>query len=516
MSLIETYYSRKQLIADNLNTVGVSDASVNDGLTTLANKILNASGSKTPTILTLNTPMVVYTDVFTVTGTLTDNEENPISGATIQLIWNDGTEHIATGATGNDGVFSFTSTDPASVSSYSFQLFFAGDNDYNASNSSIVNVDTSKETSVLVITSPASGSTVLTDSVTVSGTLKDNDNTAMSGKSVSFSLNNVSAGTATVESDGTFSKTVTGLIAGSNSISASFAATTTHTAASQSITVNRSTFDGLSDLSLIAGSQILSYADEQATPGSQYATLETQLMNGESAAAISGVSVDFYRYVDGVNDVYLDSVDTDSSGQADYTYHSAGIGDIEIYGKVGSFVSKTYSIVDAKLFDPMTSNSGHWTIESGMSPSYSSNGCTVSGLSSWKCMSVSERFTVPVSMEFELVSSTRNGGGSCPIVEFNQQTHQSGNAHLWAFTDTANPNPNKITLLDKDGNLTVARDYANGVYRIDFESSTNVKVYYEDTLIYSSTNWDITNPYFTIGTGANRAFTFKNVKIKPL
>lgn len=333
-------------MADNLNAVGVSDADVEDGLTTLANKILTVGVEKIPTILTLNTPLVVYTDKFTVTGTLTDNEENPISEATIQLIWNDGSEHIATGATNANGVFSFTSTDPASVSSYSFQLFFAGDSDYAQSNSSVVNVNTSKETSVLVITSPASGAVVSTDSVTVSGTLKDNDNTPMSGKSIEYLLNGSSAGPATVESDGTFSKTVSGLSAGSNSIRCAISATTTHTAANQLITVNRSTFDGLTDLELIDGSQILSYADEQSTPNSQYATVETQLTNSGSPALIEGVTVDFYRYVDGVNDVYLDSVDTDSSGQADYTYHSAGIGDIKIYGKVGSFLTKTFVIED--------------------------------------------------------------------------------------------------------------------------------------------------------------------------
>ena len=345
-SLSEDIYAVGQLIADNLNEVGVSDADVDDGLTTLANKILNASGGKTQTILTLNTPMVVYTDLFTVTGTLTDDEETPIAGATIQLVWNDGTEHIATGATNSNGVFSFTSTDPASVSQYSFQLFFAGDSDYAQSSSSIVNVDTSKETSVMVITSPASGTVVSTDNVTVSGTLKDNDNTAMSGKTVSFSLNNVSAGTATVGSDGSFSKTISGLTAGSNSITASFTATTTHTAASQSITVNRTTFDSLADIELIAGSQILSYADEQSTPGSQYATLETQLMAGDSPATIAGVTVEFWDFTDESAPYFLTSDETDSNGKASFTYPSRGVGDVPIKAVVGSILTKTFVVQD--------------------------------------------------------------------------------------------------------------------------------------------------------------------------
>jgi hypothetical protein len=174
----------------------------------------------------------------------------------------------------------------------------------------------------------------------------------MSGKSVSFSLNSSNAGTATVGSDGSFSKTVTGLVAGSNSITVSFAAITTYTATSQSITVNRSTFDGLADLELIDGSQILSYADEQSTPNSQYATLETQLMNGDSPAAISGVTVAFYNYADENNPVLLGSDDTDSTGKASFTYHSSGVGDVPIKAKVGRILTKTYDVEDCTYYNP--------------------------------------------------------------------------------------------------------------------------------------------------------------------
>ena len=343
-SLSEDIYAVGQLMADNLNTVGVSDADVDDGLTTLANKILNASPTKINTVLTLDTPLVVYTDKFTVTGTLETALGNSIANATIQLIWNDGSEHIATGTTDSNGVFSFTSTDPASVSSYSFQLFFAGNTNYNASNSSVVNVNTAKETSVLNITSPASGSTVSTDTVTVTGTLKDNDGTAMSGKSVTVSLNSGTGSSVSVGSDGSFSKSVSGLVAGSNSISASFEAITTHTGSSQSVTVNRATFDGI-DIDLTDGSQILSYADEQATPGSQYATLTAQLMNDDQAASISGVDIQFYK--DGV---LWDTIASDSSGQASKTYSCAGVGDVEIYAKCGSLVTETYDVHDYQYY----------------------------------------------------------------------------------------------------------------------------------------------------------------------
>ena len=380
-SLSEDIYAVGQLMADNLNTVGVSDADADDGLTTLAGKILNANPTKVSTVLTIDTPMVVYTDRFNVTGVLTDNEDNPIEGATIQLIWDDGTEHIATGATNSSGVFSFTSTDPASVSQYSFQLFFAGDANYNSSSSSVVNVNTAKETSVLVVTSPASGAVVSTDSVAVSGTAKDNDNTPLTGKNVYFLLNGSSAGSTTVGSDGSFTKTVTGLSAGSNSIRCDIAATTTHTAANQSITVNRSTFDGLADIELIDGSQILSYADEQQDPYSQYATLETQLMNCDSPAAISGVTVQFWDFTDESSPLYLGEGDTDSNGKASYTYYSTGAGDVPIKAVVGSLLTKTFAIRDVHFYDTMTSDSGHWTYDSGVTKNYSSDGVSITSSS---------------------------------------------------------------------------------------------------------------------------------------
>ena len=164
----------------------------------------------------------------------------------------------------------------------------------------------------------------------------------------------------------------------------------------------------------------------------------------------------------------------------------------------------------------MTLNSGHWTIPSGMNPSYSSSGCTVSGLSGWKSMSINQQFTSPVSMEFELVSRTLDNpnSGTCPLVEFKQSTHQSTNDHLLVMADSNSGN--KVKAYDKNSTGTDLMTVANGVYRIDFESSSNVKIYYNNTQIYSSSNWNISNPYFTIGTGATRAFTFKNVKIKPL
>ena len=62
MSLKETYRSRKQLIADNLQAKGVSNASVNDGLTTLAGKILLINVNE---VFDLSASIDIYFSCFT-------------------------------------------------------------------------------------------------------------------------------------------------------------------------------------------------------------------------------------------------------------------------------------------------------------------------------------------------------------------------------------------------------------------------------------------------------------------
>ena len=96
-------------------------------------------------------------------------------------------------------------------------------------------------------------------------------------------------------------------------------------------------------VTLTSDKSILSYADGDS------ATLTATVL--EDSSAVSGETVEFYRYVDGTNDVLLGSDVTDSNGEAIYSYASAGIGDVELYAKVRTFVSKTYSIEDCNYYN---------------------------------------------------------------------------------------------------------------------------------------------------------------------
>ena len=91
-------------------------------------------------------------------------------------------------------------------------------------------------------------------------------------------------------------------------------------------------------ISLTSDNDILSYTDGDS------ATLTATVLEGGSG--VSGETVNFYKYVDGTNDVLLGSDVTDSNGEASYSYASTGVGDVGLYAKVRSLVSKTYDVED--------------------------------------------------------------------------------------------------------------------------------------------------------------------------
>ena len=80
-------------MADNLNTMGVSDADPSDGLTTLANKILDITPGPGPTPtpasidLTGTKSILSYADSeqCVLTATVLDSSDNPVEGVTVNL-----------------------------------------------------------------------------------------------------------------------------------------------------------------------------------------------------------------------------------------------------------------------------------------------------------------------------------------------------------------------------------------------------------------------------------------------
>ena len=151
MSLQSTYNSVKGVIADNLVSMGVN-ASQSDGLTTLANKILDIEpsigGLDLDTAISLTTPtsaLVGQSVVLKSKLTATYDDETVVDvdlsgvlqNATVKFY--DGTTLIGTSTTGLDGVVSINYS-YSTVGTHSLKAVFEGTENYDECTSSIVQV----------------------------------------------------------------------------------------------------------------------------------------------------------------------------------------------------------------------------------------------------------------------------------------------------------------------------------------------------------------------------------------
>ena len=134
------------------------------------------------TNLTIEVPALVYSDVFDITGLLTDDNNNPISGASVKL-YRDNNILEATETTDNNGEVTFHRNAPTTITTYTFQLIFDGDSDYNNSSSSVVTRKVNAETTILNLTSPLNNATYNEgETIPIAGTITTDDGEQLSSE----------------------------------------------------------------------------------------------------------------------------------------------------------------------------------------------------------------------------------------------------------------------------------------------------------------------------------------------
>ena len=183
-----------------------------------------------------------------------------------------------------------------------------------------------------------------------------------------------------------------------------------------------------------------------------------------------------------------------------------GVGDLYIKAICGLF-SKTYEVEDCIVYDSLTSASGKWTIPSGVTSSYSSDGWRISA-SSYKQIKLTEKLTSACSVEFTLIDYNKvSSGGSVLIYQYtngettpNQELVNSGNSS------------SRPTILGTQ----VSHDLIKGaVYKIVYDST--MEFYENDTLLASATNNVNFPTRFEWHMGANSRYAiYKDLKVKPL
>ena len=405
-----------------------------------------------------------------------------VDGVTVSFT--SGNLAIGTAVTGSDGVATLT-TSTLTAGSHSIIAT------YGNAISSPVSVTVNKLTPTISIAK--SGDVTVGTAYVISGTL------SCSG-SVKLYEDGSLIDTLTVSS-GAFSKSITKSVTGNFSYYALFDGDSNYNSVtSSSVTVVVSdvapSYDGIT---LTSDKSVLSYQDSDSC------TLSAQLKNGSSAASVSGVTVEFFN-----GSTSLGTAQTDSTGKATKSYSSQGIGDISITAKVGSLVSKTYSLEDCRDYQPLTSNAheSRWTIPSGVTSSYSDNGWRISA-NGYKQVKLTDKLTTACSVEFTISDYSNVATQAVIVFAYTNGETTPNLAILQGGTSASNLRKVFTTQLDHDL-------IKGGKYRIEYTTST-IKVYENNALLGESTNTIGFPTRFEWHIGANGRYAiYKDLKVKPL
>lgn len=485
-----TYTTDATTTDDNMNIKAVYDT--DDKYIGSESDTVGFTVYKNPTSLSIETPTLVYSDAFSVTGALSSGG-TPIPNATVRLVWYDGeTAHHVDGTTNSSGQVTFSRDAPTTITTYSFYLRYTGTNAYKDSTSTSINVAVNKESSVLNITSPQNGDSVNdSDSITVTGTLKDNDDTAMANKTVYAKISNTTIASFTTDTDGEISGTISAnlLQNGDNNIVFGFDEDETYTACElNAITVSKgSTY---SNITVSAEKNILSYADTESTD--LYAQLNQ---------AVSGVWITFNRVtVDGTFIEELGLAQTDSTGKATLIdgYESEGTGDVYVKATDGNFVSEIFVVQD--LFKYIASGSQTFS-----ATSYNIfNIADINGLSGDYEISVTLKSSAQngFGMALNVDSGTQNKNlfrigynGSNQANIFRMANGGSGETYV-DTSKTYSPNTDTVLKLTK----------VNGVY-----------TGYIDSYSHSFNNYPSPLRYVQLESwSTNKTLNYADFKVKPL
>jgi hypothetical protein len=304
-------------------------------------------------------------------------------------------------------------------------------------------------------------------------------------------------GYLTTNENGEFEGTIQGLTTGTYKIKAEFEGDSDYNPS-----FDEKYFNVISpevELSLVTSSQIIETGDT-ITITANLSKDGLPLVNEEVEYEISvGSTV-----------IDSDSDFTDNAGQIIISYTGTGAGDIEVSATYNS-LEKTIAIEDCIIYDPLTSNSGKWTIPSSCQTSYDGNGGKFGTATSYSFIRLTDKLTADCSVEFTVVDYYTDAPNSnYPLI-----IYQYTNGETTPNQDILDGSQTKILAF---GNTISGHTLLkNEVYRIDYTSST-IKIYENDVLIATGSN-NIGFPTrfeFHIGGSSGRWLKLKNVKVKPL
>ena len=216
-SLQEVYVSVKGLIATNLSTMGVTGYSSDDGLTTLANAILEVEGGSDLTIsldLVSSSSSIYSGQTVNLTATLSatfDGETVDLNSVlqNAPITFKEGNTTINTVSTNANGVATISNYAPVGTGTVTLSAQFPTTDGFNGATDviTITVEDVSPVATTLTLTADKSIlSYADSESATLSATLLDQFDAPMENETVEFFNGSTSMGTATTNSSGVATK----------------------------------------------------------------------------------------------------------------------------------------------------------------------------------------------------------------------------------------------------------------------------------------------------------------------
>ena len=205
-----------ETMAGNLEAMGVTDASPDDGLTTLAGRILDVEPSikglnlDTSLVITTTQEIIGLGESIILTSTLRASYDDTtvvdvdlsgvLTGATVKFY--NGTTLLGTAITDLNGIATYTYT-PSQLGNFTFNAVFEGTENFTNCNSNNMNITVINPPTSLVLQADKSIlSDYDNDKCVLTATLYDNDNTPMEGLSVVFKNGDIVLATITTDSGG--------------------------------------------------------------------------------------------------------------------------------------------------------------------------------------------------------------------------------------------------------------------------------------------------------------------------
>ena len=277
----------------------------------------------------------------TIRATLTNNGQ-PVSGAQVNFVFTHNGSVVQTGT---------STTNSSGVGTCEYECEGIGDIICTVTTTGLTETKSFRDKDTYNISINTNKNTYYDDElITVTGSIS-NGTEPISGIVLTRRINSSTVTTVTTNANGQFTDTFT-LSSGTAIIDYTYQ--NLDYSNSKTITVQPSTYD----LDLTSTTPIIQTGDN--------ATVLATLTKNGTPATNKALT---YQVKHGNTTVDQGSTTTDSNGQARITY--TGTGDGNTTFNVGyDSISETYTIKDYIIYDPLRSDSGHWTWPSAVDPYY--------------------------------------------------------------------------------------------------------------------------------------------------